>query len=474
LLVSRGQHRKFASMSTTEAATAVNADVVTAAAPAAEISAEEKKRLANKAKKERQKAKKAAEKAAGQESKEEKQTEEEDDEDDEKETKEEGKDGEKKKNKKKKKKSGQTSPMSVAVSKLFPEGKFPEGQITEHAGLFNTYRTTSEEKRASERTYLDQLSQLREAAEVHRQVRKDFMSFVKPGRSMIELAQYIEKGTLTGLGGANHKHEVNRGWGFPTGLSLNHCAAHWTPNYGDKTVLQHGDVMKVDFGTQINGHIIDCAFTVHFDPQFDKLLEAVKDATNTGIKAAGVDVRLCDIGEQIQEVMESYEVTINGKTYPVKPIRNLNGHNIKPFTIHGGKSVPIVKNGDTTKMEEGEVFAIETFGSTGKGYVNEDMECSHYMKNFDAPDFVPLRTKSAKTLLTHIEKTHGSLAFCRRWLDDLGQEKHLLALNSLVKADLIHPYPPLCDIKGSYTAQYEHTLILRPTCKEVLSRGDDY
>ncbi len=31
-------------------------------------------------------------------------------------------------------------------------------------------------------------------------------------------------------------------------------------------------------------------------------------------------------------------------------------------------------------MEEGEFFAIETFGSTGKGYVREDLECSHYMK----------------------------------------------------------------------------------------------
>ncbi len=35
-------------------------------------------------------------------------------------------------------------------------------------------------------------------------------------------------------------------------------------------------------------------------------------------------------------------------------------------------------------------------------------------------------------------------------------------------------YPPLCDIRGSYVAQYEHTLILKPSCKEVLSRGDDY
>ena len=32
-------------------------------------------------------------------------------------------------------------------------------------------------------------------------------------------------------------------------------------------------------------------------------------------QCAGIDVRLCDVGEAIQEVMESYEVEIDGKTY---------------------------------------------------------------------------------------------------------------------------------------------------------------
>lgn len=71
--------------------------------------------------------------------------------------------------------------------------------------------------------------------------------------------------------------------------------------------------------------------------------------------------------------MESYEVEIGGQTYPVKSIRNLNGHDIIQYSIHGGKSVPIVKSNDKTKMEEGEIFAIETFGSTGKGYVRDDV-----------------------------------------------------------------------------------------------------
>lgn len=37
------------------------------------------------------------------------------------------------------------------------------------------------------------------------------------------------------------------------------------------------------------------------------------------LQNAGIDVRLCDIGEAIQEVMESYEVELDGKTYQGGP-----------------------------------------------------------------------------------------------------------------------------------------------------------
>lgn len=51
----------------------------------------------------------------------------------------------------------------------------------------------------------------------------------------------------------------------------------------------------------------------------------------------------------------------------MRPIENFSGHSIKPYRIHGGKSLLLVRNDDPTKMEEGEYFAIETFGSTGRG-----------------------------------------------------------------------------------------------------------
>ena len=161
-------------------------------------------------------------------------------------------------------------------------------------------------------------------------------------------------------------NKLEAGIAFPTGCSLNHVAAHYTPNPGDDRTLGKDDVMKIDFGTHVRGLLVDCAFTVAFNPTYDNLIQAVKDATNTGIREAGIDARLNEIGEAIQETMESYECEIGGKVYPVKAVRNLCGHSIEPFHIHAGKSVPIVKGGPATKMEEGEQYAIETFGSTGK------------------------------------------------------------------------------------------------------------
>ncbi|VDO09943.1 unnamed protein product [Rodentolepis nana] len=99
---------------------------------------------------------------------------------------------------------------------------------------------------------------------------------------------------------------------------------------------------------------------------------------------------------------------------------------------------------------ENEVYAIETFGSTGRGIVRDADDVSHYMKEFDV-GFVPLRQK----LLATIEKNFGTLAFCKRWLDRLGETKYAMGLRNLVEMNVVRAYPPLVDSKGSYTAQWD-------------------
>lgn len=53
--------------------------------------------------------------------------------------------------------------------------------------------------------------------------------------SMIELCEIIENGTRA----LAPEDGLNSGIAFPTGCSLNHVAAHYTPNAGDKTGTYH-------------------------------------------------------------------------------------------------------------------------------------------------------------------------------------------------------------------------------------------
>ncbi|KAK7746302.1 Methionine aminopeptidase 2 [Cytospora paraplurivora] len=386
----------------------------------------------------------------------------------------------KKKNKKKKKKkkaTTQSEPPRVPLSQLFPNDSYPAGEFVPWNGDENLKRTTDEEVRERERLLFndDFLRDYRHAAETHRQVRQSAQRWMQPGMSLTDIANGIEDSVraLVGHQGLEEGDAIVAGMGFPTGLNLNDVAAHYSPNAGNKMVFGQDDVIKIDIGVHVNGRIVDSAFTHAFEPKYDNLLAAVKAATNTGIAEAGVDARLGEIGGAIQETMESYEIELDGKTYPIKSIRNLNGHTIHHYSIHGDKSVPIVKSDNQSKMEEGDVFAIETFGSTGNGYVRDQGEVSHYALIADAPK-VDLRLSSAKSLLNTIKKNFGTLPFCRRYLDRIGCDKYLLGLNNLVNNGIVQDYPPLVDKKGSYTAQFEHTILIKPSGKEIISRGDDF
>ncbi|KAL1191396.1 Methionine aminopeptidase 2A [Cardamine amara subsp. amara] len=83
----------------------------------------------------------------------------------------------KKKNKSRKKKKNslkQTDPPSIPV----------QGEIQEYKDD-NLWRTASEEKREMEQLQKPMYNSLRQAAEVHRQVRKYMRSIMKPGMLMI-------------------------------------------------------------------------------------------------------------------------------------------------------------------------------------------------------------------------------------------------------------------------------------------------
>ncbi|OTF82187.1 hypothetical protein BLA29_010386, partial [Euroglyphus maynei] len=123
----------------------------------------------------------------------------------------------------------QTDPPSIPIKDLYPDGNFPLGEICEHPAVDeNTakYRITSAEKKAMDEASEDQYRDLRCAAEAHRQTRQYMLNYIKPGMTMIEICERLEDTARKLI----VENGLESGLAFPTGCSLNHCAAHYTPN----------------------------------------------------------------------------------------------------------------------------------------------------------------------------------------------------------------------------------------------------
>lgn len=91
--------------------------------------------------------------------------------------------------------AGQTAPPTVPVSKLF-NNVFPEGEIQRYKDD-NLWRETSEEKRELERLEKNMYNEVRQCAEVHREVRKYISDWVKPGMKLIDVCETLENSVRT-------------------------------------------------------------------------------------------------------------------------------------------------------------------------------------------------------------------------------------------------------------------------------------
>ena len=298
---------------------------------------------------------------------------------------------------------------------------------------------------------------LKKCGIIHKCVRNKINFEIKPGIKLFDIRQNIEKWineySIMEIGSFDYK---NSAIAFPIGLSINNVAAHHSPFSYDKTVYTDNDILKIDYGVQIGGVMVDAAFSITENEELEKLKKISEQATNGAIKIAGVDSVLGDLGREIEEIITSNEIEIKGKTYPVTTCKDLCGHQILPFRIHGSKVIPNVSMNYNYRMQAGEIYAVETFPTTGTGYLKKGEYNSHLMINY-TKQLNLKRTEKLKRNQTYqriIEK-RNTLPWHLDWLS--GDSKiRLPELKMLIDEEIISEYPPLIDKKGSYVAQTEH------------------
>lgn len=271
-----------------------------------------------------------------------------------------------------------------------------------------------------------------EAGEIAKKSLQHAADMVDVGVRIIDVVETIEALIL----------EQDAEIAFPLNISLNENAAHDTAGPGDEREFMAGDLVKVDMGVHVDGYIADTAITVDLGKN-DLLVEASRAALERAIDLVRPGVLAGEMGAAIQ-----YEIESRGYL----PIANLTGHGLDQYDLHCAPTIPNIGIQGGIELEEGMVFAIEPFATTGSGKVTEQPRC----EIFNQIAMKPVRMASAKRLVESIRPRRG-LPFARRWVP---ANKVDIALAALKRANILHPYPVLHDIPGSLISQHEHTMIV--------------
>lgn len=284
------------------------------------------------------------------------------------------------------------------------------------------------------------------AGKIAREVRKEVKSFLREGMPVIEVCEKVE-GLVREKGGQP---------AFPCNVSINEITAHYTSPPGDMSVIPPKSLVKVDIGAHIDGYIADTAITICFNPEYENLVRTAKEALNTAINTIHSGISTSKLGSAIQKTIE---------TYGCKPISNLTGHQIGRYLIHTGKSLPNVSHLIGSKIEMGEVVAMEPFVTIPKaaGRVKEGNRATI----FRFKKAKSLKNIYSKRLMEYIEKNFKTLPFAERWLNGVvPKEEHFIAFQELLKSKCIVRYYVFIEASGKPVAQAEHTvLVLEKGCR---------
>jgi len=260
-------------------------------------------------------------------------------------------------------------------------------------------------------------------------------SLIKPGAKVKDVLVAVEK----------RIHDKGGQLAFPAQISLNEFAAHSCSDLNDATLLKD-QIVKLDVGVHIEGHIADTALTVDLSGKHQKLIEASQKALENALKIVKPGVSLGEIGKVIQDTIASYGFS---------PVRNLSGHGLGVYEIHSSPSIPNFDNGNKNVLKEGQVIAIEPFASTGSGLVQESSPATVFSLVKDSG----VRDPITRNVLKEIKTYHG-LPFAKRWLEEKFGNKTNFALRQLDMAECVHGHPPLFDSARGLVSQAEHSVIV--------------
>ncbi len=290
------------------------------------------------------------------------------------------------------------------------------------------------------------------AGEIAAIARDEGASAVKAGVTFTEIVEKIES-IITGKGASI---------AFPTNISVNHIAAHFTPTTADKQVFHTGDIVKIDVGAHMDGFIADTAVTIEVESdEYASLIQASAEALEKAITMIKPGVKLSEVGKEVEHKIHEYGF---------KPIDNLTGHSLNRYNLHSGMSIPsIATMSIQRKPRVDDVVAVEPFATTGSGHVISG-KGSHIYLLQSGMNFRRLRDNKSRVMIKKLQHHFRSLPFASRWCEGVIPNVDM-SLQWLEQKGMVHHYPQLIEQNKGMVSQKEHTMIITEDGCQVTTYG---
>ncbi|KAG2686045.1 hypothetical protein I3760_10G157400 [Carya illinoinensis] len=305
------------------------------------------------------------------------------------------------------------------------------------------------------------VTKYKSAAEIINKALQLVVSECKPKAKIVDICEkgdsYIRE--QTGSMYKNVKKKIERGVAFPTCISVNNTVSHFSPLASDETLLEEGDVLKIDMGCHIDGFIAVVAHThvLQEGPVTGRAADVIA-AANT---AAEVALRLVRPGRNNKDVTDAIQKV--AAAFDCKIVEGVLSHQMKQFVIDGNKVVLSVSGPETrvddVEFEENEVYAVDIVTSSGEGKPKllDEKQTTIYKRAVDRN--YHLKMKASRFIFSEISQKFPIMPFTARALEE---KRARLGLVECVNHDLLQPYPVLHEKPDDFVAHIKFTVLLMP------------
>lgn len=287
-------------------------------------------------------------------------------------------------------------------------------------------------------------SNLQKSGEILSQIFDETIPQIEPGVKQLEVAEHAE----------NRIRELGGEPAFPANINIDEEASHSIPATDDESTFTDSDMVTLDMGVHVNGWCSDAAVTIDLSGEHDDLITASDKALEAALDTVKSGVHTGEVGNAIEQTI---------REHGFQPVVNLSGHGLGQYDAHTDPNIPNTGSDNGVELTEGDILAVETFATTGRGRVTEGSEERIFRLDTDRP----LRDRRGRQLLETLRETRRNLPFTTRWYDISGLD---VTVRQLTTKGILRGDAVLKVEQGEFVSQSEHTVIVTTEGCEITTQ----